>query len=81
MQADLAIASLGHRKGLLRAIQDLRQHSAAQAADRACNESDSASPSASSGSQGPHHAQVWLHGRSPAVASSLLAPLHLSAGL
>lgn len=61
LQVDLAIPSLGHRKALMRAIHDLRQHNAAQNADAACNKSLAGSPSASPARGAPQHVQVSLY--------------------
>ena len=60
LQVDLAIPSLGHRKGLMRAIQDLRHHSAARTAD---HPRDAYTPESASGSPAsvPQHHMLVRH--------------------
>ncbi len=58
VQVDLAIPSLGHRKGLMRAIHDLRQHTAAHAADHVPKEPIAESKPGSPAGVPAHHVQV-----------------------
>lgn len=61
LQVDLAIPCLGHRKGLMQAIQDLRQHSTAHRADDPCEACAPASVPGSPVSVTLHHMEVGVY--------------------
>jgi len=60
VQVDLAIPSLGHRKGLMRAIHDMCQHNTAHTADHVPKEPIAESKPGSPASVPAHHVQVSM---------------------